>query len=146
MEFVKRQGDSLIVENLFNEEHAAELIAAIPGNFSEIHFINVGVKVMRLVRRKVCRSWLITRKLGWGRLSSTTIGILSWPLLNWSAMIKISGKPFNSSAIGTRNGATYLPHAMRWLVSKSTSNARGWTTNWLNSVWRGFWDYPTSNS
>ena len=64
MEFVKREGDSLIVENLFNEEHAAELITAVPANFSEIRFTNVGVKVMRLVRHEVCRSWLITRKLG----------------------------------------------------------------------------------
>lgn len=38
MEFIRQEGENLIVENLFNEEHAAELISNIAPSFTAISF------------------------------------------------------------------------------------------------------------
>lgn len=49
MDFVRKDGSNLIISNLFNEEHAAELIQQVSTTFNGIVFNNVGVKIMRLV-------------------------------------------------------------------------------------------------
>jgi hypothetical protein len=56
MEFIRQEGEYLIVENLFNEEHAAELISNIVPKFTAVVFKNTGIKIMRLVHLRLSRS------------------------------------------------------------------------------------------
>lgn len=49
MEFIRVEGENLVVSNLFNEEHAAEVIQTLSQPFTSLTFKNVGVKIMRLV-------------------------------------------------------------------------------------------------
>ena len=50
MEFIRQEDGNLIVENLFNEEHALELLATVSPTFNSITFNNVGIKIMKLVQ------------------------------------------------------------------------------------------------
>ena len=52
MEFMRVEGDTLMIKDLFNEEHAMELLQGGLGNVHRLVMTNVGVKVMRLVQKK----------------------------------------------------------------------------------------------
>lgn len=56
MEFIRVEGENLVVSNLFNEEHAAEVIQTLNQPFTSLTFKNVGVKIMRLVIIEPSRS------------------------------------------------------------------------------------------
>lgn len=55
-EFLQVQAEHALFTNLFNEEHAAELLATLQPPISSLEFRNVGVKIMRLVLLTSCRS------------------------------------------------------------------------------------------
>ena len=55
MDFIRVEGDSLIIKDLFNEEHAIELLQGGVGKVRRLVMTNVGVKVMRLVQKERSR-------------------------------------------------------------------------------------------
>ena len=49
MEFIRQEGNNLIIQNIFNEEHALELLGTVSPTFTAVIFRNVGIKIMKLV-------------------------------------------------------------------------------------------------
>ena len=77
MEFICQEGENLTFSNLFNEEHAMEVLGSVKCGFTCLTFRNVGIKIMKLVHPDLSRLSLPSRKYQFRLFASNTIGTRS---------------------------------------------------------------------